>query len=77
MLIPPPEADLSESPLVIGADILEIIGGRDGIVVEDVMLKFLELRSSATPEEFMDALCCLYSLGLLEYDAFRLKEQEP
>lgn len=75
MLIPPPEANLSESPLVTGADILEIIKKKDGIVVEDVMLKFLENHSSATPDDFMDALCCLFTLGLLEYDAFRLKER--
>lgn len=77
MLIPPPEADLSESPLVAGAEILEILAKQDGIVVEDVMLKFLERHSSAAPNDFMDALCCLYSLGLLEYEAFRLKGRKP
>lgn len=58
---------------VIDADVLEIINKQDGIVVEDVMLIFLENHSSATPDDFMDALCCLFALGLLEYDAFRLK----
>lgn len=76
MLIPPPEANLGNSPLVAGADILEIIDGKGGIIVEEVMLHFLQKHDSASPDEFMDALCCLYALGLLEYNAFKLKEQK-
>lgn len=75
MIIPPPEADLGQSPLVMGADILEHVKGSDGIVVEDVMLRFLEQNDAATPDDFIDALCCLYALGLIEYESFKLRER--
>lgn len=75
MIIPPPEADLGQSPLVIGADLLELIKGAEGAVVEDVMLKFLDTNETSTPDDFMDALCCLYALGLVEYESFKLMER--
>lgn len=75
MLIPPPEAALGQSPLVMGADVLELIKGTEGIVVEDVMLKFLDTHEASTPDDFMDTLCCLYALGVLEYESFKLREK--
>ena len=43
MLIPPPEADLNESLLVRGADILAFLKKQDGeVVIEEVMLDFLK-----------------------------------
>lgn len=75
MLIPPPEADLAQSPLVAGAEILESLKEKDGVVVEDVMLQFLNKFDQSSPDDFLDALCCLYSLGLVEYNAFKLKER--
>ena len=75
MLIPPPEADLVQSPLVAGADILESLMGKDGVVVEDVMLQFLDRFDQSSPDDFLDSLCCLFALGLLEYNSFKLKER--
>lgn len=75
MLIPPPEADLAQSPLVAGAEVLESLKGKDGVVVEDVMLQFLDRFDQSSPDDFLDALCCLYALGLLEYNSFKLKER--
>ena len=72
MLIPPPEADLSQSPLVGGAQIIEILQQTDNSIIEEVMLEFLSRHSPMSSDNFLNSLCCLYALGLIEYETFRV-----
>lgn len=76
MLIPPPEADLSESLLVCGADILEFLQNDDEFVVEKVMLNFMKRHPKSGPSDFMDSLSLLYVLGLVDYANFRVKRRQ-
>ena len=75
MLIPPPEADLSESLLVCGADLLECLQNEGEAVVEKVMLDFMKRHPKAGPADFMDSLSLLYALGLVEYADFRVRRR--
>ena len=74
MIIPPPEADLSQSPIVGGADILEILQSEGDLIIEEVMLRFLDKHTATSSDDFMDALCCLFAMGLVDYESFRLSQ---
>ena len=77
MLIPPPEADLKESPLVRGADILEFLKKQgDEIVVEEVMMEFLKRHPKATADDFMDCISLIFALGLIDYQHFRIRRRQ-
>ena len=76
MLIPPPEADLSESLLVRGADILDLLTKHgEETVVEEIMLDYLKCRPKSDADAFMDSLTLLYALGLIEYEHFRIRRR--
>lgn len=78
MLIPPPEADLNESSLVRGADILDFLKKREGkVVVEEIMLHFLKQHPKSNAENFMDTISLLFALDLIEYESFRIGRKQP
>lgn len=77
MLIPPPEADLNESPLVRGADILAFLKKHgDEIVVEEIMMDFLKQHPKTTADDFMDCISVLFALGLIDYQHFRIRRKQ-
>lgn len=75
MLIPSPETDLNESPLVQGADILAFLGKNSESIIEEVMLDFLKQHPKSDASDFMDCLSLLYALGLIDYERFKVRRR--
>jgi hypothetical protein len=77
MLTPPPETDLNDNPLVRGADILAFLKKHgDEIVVEEIMMDFLKQHPKTTADDFMDSISVLFTLGLIDYQHFRIRRKQ-
>jgi hypothetical protein len=75
MLMPQPEGDLSLNTMVLGSKIIDIIKRqkRKNVIIEEVMSEFLEKDKRFTPENFLDALTFLYTLGLVDYEHYKVR----
>ena len=75
MVIPQPEGDLSLNIMVLGSEIINIIkkNKSKNLIVEEVMFDFLKGNKRITPENFLDALTFLYTLGLIDYKNYKIK----
>lgn len=73
MILPHPESDLSINIMVLGADVLKLLRGRDFILVEDLMLSFLQGNKKRTPDMFLNTLAFLFACGLIERKKYKVK----
>lgn len=73
MILPHPESDLSINLMVLGADIIQTLKGREFILVEDALSVFLKNSSKRTPDMFFNTLTFLYSCGLIEKKGYKIK----
>lgn len=77
MIMPHPESDLHLNPMVIGADIIEIIKtknkGEGYVLVESVLIEFLKGDKRRTPDLFVFSLVFLYSVGIIERKDYKIK----
>ncbi len=74
MILPHPETDFSLNILVVSADIIrELKKHKKTIFLEKTMQSFLKKDVKRTPDLFIKCLVFLYSVGLIEYNDFKLK----
>lgn len=77
MILPQPESNLKTNLMVLGADIISIMGSSPFknryAVVDDVMSKFLSRDKDRTPDLFLFALTFLHTLGSIEKKGYKIK----
>jgi len=74
MILPHPETDFSINILVVSTDILiELKRYKSKVLLEKVMQSFLNKDIKRTPDLFIKCLIFLYSIGVIEYDNYKVK----
>ena len=75
MLIPQAEGDLSLNTIVLGSEIIDILKKQKykNVIIEDVMSSFLKRDQRINPDNFLDALTFLYTLGLVDYKHYKIR----
>lgn len=77
MILPQPESNLKTNLIVLGADIINIMGNspfkNKYVIVDDVMQKFLKRDKDRTPDLFLYALTFLHTLGSVEKKGYKIK----
>lgn len=77
MILPQPESNLKTNLMVLGADIISIMGNtpykNKYVVVDDVMTKFLKRDKDRTPDLFLYALTFLHTLGSIDKKGYKIK----
>lgn len=77
MILPQPESNLKTNLIVLGADIISIMGHspfkNKYVVVDDVMNKFLNSDKDRTPDLFLYALTFLHTIGTIEKKGYKIK----
>ncbi|HHV86889.1 MAG TPA: hypothetical protein GXX42_13945 [Petrimonas sp.] len=77
MILPQPESNLKTNLMVLGADIISIMGNspfkNKYIIVDDIMNKFLDRDKDRTPDLFLYALTFLHTIGCIEKKGYKIK----
>lgn len=77
MILPQPESNLKNNIMVLGADIISIMGSSPFnnryTIVDDVMSKFLSRDKNRTPDLFLYALTFLHTLGSIDKKGYKIK----
>lgn len=73
MILPHPESDLRLNIMVLGVDIIEQLKGKDYVLVESLLEKFLKNGIKRTPDMFFNSLTFLYSCGVIEKKEYKIK----
>ena len=77
MILPQPESNLKTNLMVLGADIISIMGNspykNKYVIVDDVMSKFLNRDKDRTPDLFLYALTFLHTIGSIEKKGYKIK----
>ncbi len=73
MILPHPESDLTLNIMVLGVGIVEQLKEQDFVLVEKLMVEFLEKNKKRTPEMFLNSLTFLYSCGMIEKKGYKVK----
>ncbi len=75
MIFPHPESDLSLSLMVLGSELIELLGQEKGyIFVEDLLINFLGKDKRRTPDLFLDSLTFLYAVGVIQTNGYKIKK---
>ena len=77
MILPHPESNLKINLMVLGADLIDIMGKspfkNKYVVVDDVMMKFLKADKNRTPDLFLYSLTFLHLIGSIEKKGYKIK----
>ena len=77
MILPQPESNLKINLMVLGADIINIMGNspckNKYVIVDDVMNKFLNRDKDRTPDLFLYALTFLHTVGSIDKKGYKIK----
>lgn len=73
MILPHPESDLSVNIMVLGAELIKLLKGRDFILIEDLMVSFLQGNKKRTPDMFLNTLTFLFACGLIDRREYKVK----
>lgn len=73
MILPHPESDLSINIMVLGAEIIKTLKGHDFILIEDLMVSFLQNNKKRTPDMFLNTLTFLFACGLIDRRKYKVK----
>jgi hypothetical protein len=74
MIIPQPEADLSNNAIVVGADLLDILRKKENyVIVDDLLETFLKRGKTRSTNLFFNTIVLLYSLGLIEEHNYKIR----
>jgi len=77
MILPQPESNLKTNLMVLGADIINIMGNspfkNKYTIVDDVMNKFLNRDKDRTPDLFLFAITFLHTIGSIEKKGYKIK----
>lgn len=66
------EMDLNQHISVVSAKIIELVEAGDEMILETLMRKFLKKHEFYTPDQFMDGLVFLFSIGCLNVQDYRV-----
>ena len=66
------EMDLNQHISVVSANIIELIEDNEAVILEELIKIFLKRYESYTPDQFMDGLAFLFSIGCLNVENFRV-----
>jgi len=77
MILPQPESNLKTNLMVLGADIISIMGNspfkNKYAIVDDKMNKFLKRDKDRTPDLFLYALTFLHTIGSIDKKGYKIK----
>lgn len=77
MILPQPESNIKTNIIVLGADIISIMGStpfkNKYIIVDDIMNKFLKRDKDRTADLFLYALTFLHTIGGVEKKGYKIK----
>lgn len=73
MILPHPESDLSINIMVLGVEIVKLLKHRGFILVEDLMISFLQGDKKRTPDMFLNTLTFLFACGLIDRNKYKVK----
>jgi hypothetical protein len=77
MILPHPESNLKINLMVLGADVIEILGKSPFknryAVIDDVMMKFMKSDKNRTPDLFLYSLTFLHLIGSIEKKGYKIK----
>lgn len=77
MILPQPESNLKTNLMVLGADIISIMGNspfkNKYVIVDDIMNMFLNRDKDRTPDLFLYALTFLHTIGSIEKKGYKIK----
>lgn len=66
------EMDLNQHISVVSSKIINLIENGEEMIVETLMRKFLKEYELYTPDQFMDGLSFLFSIGCLTVEEYRV-----
>jgi hypothetical protein len=66
------EMDLNQHISVVSAKIIGLIQNGDEMILETLMRKFLKTFELYTPDQFMEGLTFLFSIGCLTIQEYRV-----
>jgi hypothetical protein len=77
MILPHPESNLKSNIMVLGANIIDIMGKspfKDKYVfIDDIMIQFMKKEETLTPDLFLYTISFLYSIGCIERKEYKIK----
>ncbi len=74
MITPHPETDLNQNTMVLGAEILSILKKAKGeLLVDELLVRFMKIDLKLTPDQLMETLIFLYSMGMIEKKQFKIE----
>jgi hypothetical protein len=66
------EMDLNQHISVVSAKIIDLVEAEGEIILETLMRKFLKRHELYTPDQFMEGLTFLFSMGCLNVQDYRV-----
>lgn len=66
------EMDLNHHVSVVSAKIIQLVEAGDSMILETLMKKFLKKNENYTPDQFMEGLVFLFSIGCLTVQDYRV-----
>lgn len=72
MILPHPESDLTNNPIVLGAEILKELRPNKCILVESLLVRMMKRNKKTTLNSFLEALSFLYMVDLVVVDSFKV-----
>lgn len=66
------EMDLNQHISVVSAKIIALIQSGDEMIIETLLKKFLKKHEMYSPDQFMEGLTFLFSLGCLTIQEYRV-----
>lgn len=66
------EMDLNQHISVVSAKIIDLVKNGDEMILETLMRKFLKKHELYTPDQFMEGLTFLFSIGCLTVQEYKV-----
>lgn len=66
------EMDLNQHVSVVSAKIIDLVEAGDEMILETLLRGFLKKYESYTPDQFMEGLTFLFSIGCLDVQDYRV-----
>lgn len=66
------EMDLNQHISVVAAKIIDLVENGDEMILETLMKRFLKMYDLYTPDQFMEGLVFLFSIGCLIVHDYRV-----
>jgi len=73
MILPHPESDLSINIMVLGADLIKQLRKQKFVLLEDILIDFVNKDEKRTPDMFFNTLTFLYCCGLIDKKGYKIR----